>query len=92
MSGGAAVLLSDGEPEPLRSLRFPAEMFDLLGVHPALGRAFTAEEEQEGKDCVVVLYDNFWRRRFGADKTIIGREINFDGRNVKVVGVMPPSF
>jgi putative ABC transport system permease protein len=81
------------EPE-----RVPAEFvaqsyFSILGVAAALGRVFHPEEDQApGRDAVVVLSDGLWKRRFGGDAGIIGRDIALDGRNYKVVGVMPPWF
>jgi len=91
-AGGSALLTSAGDPEQVRTLQFPAELFEVLGVRPALGRVLLKEEEQDGKNRSIVLYDGFWRRRFGADRTIVGREIDLDGRKMTVVGVMPESF
>jgi putative ABC transport system permease protein len=67
-------------------------MFHLLGVNPAMGRAFIAGEDQPGNDHVVVLSDRLWQRSFGADKNIIGQQVTLDGAGYTVVGVMPPQF
>ncbi len=64
----------------------------MLRVSPALGRAFTADEEQGGNDRVVLLSDGLWKRRFGADPSIVGRTINLSGNPYEVVGVMRPDF
>jgi predicted permease len=86
-------LSAPGQPaERLRGIVVSAEFFGALGVQPALGRIFTAEEQQLGRDQVIVLTDALWRGRFAADPEIIGRTIRVDGANLTVIGVMPPSF
>jgi putative ABC transport system permease protein len=87
----SAVTLQEpgGEPEDLRSQRVTAGFFDVLRARPALGRAFTAANEVEGRDRVVVLSDALWRRRFGGDSAIVGRTIPLNGDAYEVVGVMP---
>jgi putative ABC transport system permease protein len=79
-----------GEPEDLRALRATADTFEVLGIGPALGRRFRAENEVEGRHRVAVLSDALWRRRFGSDASIVGRTIALDGEAFEVVGVMPP--
>lgn len=69
-----------------------AEFFAVLGIPAALGRVFTVEEDQPGRDGVIVLSDGLWRDRFNADPAIIGRRIRVDGEPVTVIGVMPPAF
>lgn len=86
-------LTGEGEPERLAGARVTANLFNILGVYPAIGRAFTAEGEQrEGAANVVLLSDKLWRRRFGADPGIVGRSIRLNGRPYTVLGVMPPQF
>jgi putative ABC transport system permease protein len=86
-------LTVDGQPaEGLQGLSVTAEFFPALGVPPALGRWFTAEEDQPDRNRVAVLSDGFWRRRFGADPSIVGRTLQLEGQDVTVVGVMPPGF
>ncbi len=80
------------QPEHLRGLQLSADMFHLLGVNPALGRAFIAGEDQPGNDHVVVLTNRLWQRRFGGDKNIIGQQLTLDGGSYTVIGVMPPEF
>src|SRR5262249_39217751 len=77
-------------PDKVDGIVATADFFDLLGMPPALGRVFTADEDRPGKADVVVLSHGFWKRRFGADPTIIGRSFRFDGRPTTVIGVMPP--
>ncbi|HEX6051938.1 MAG TPA: ABC transporter permease [Gemmatimonadaceae bacterium] len=66
--------------------------FRMLGVAPALGRGFTADEEASGGANVIVLSDAFWRTRFGAAAAAIGQTLSLDGRPHTIVGVMPPTF
>ncbi|HEV2829865.1 MAG TPA: ABC transporter permease [Pyrinomonadaceae bacterium] len=80
------------QPEHLRALQLSANMFHLLGINPALGRAFNAQEDQTGNDHVVVLSNRLWQRRFEADPKIIGQQLMLDGANYEVIGVMPPQF
>jgi predicted permease len=78
------------EPEDLPATRVTAGFFDVLRIRPALGRAFTAEHEVDGRHRVVVLSDGLWRRRFGGTPDIVGRTLAFDDGGYEVLGVMPP--
>ncbi len=69
-----------------------AELFDVLGAPPSLGRTFRAGDDRPGADPGVVLSDRLWRRQFGADPAIIGRPILLNGRSTTVIGVMPRGF
>jgi putative ABC transport system permease protein len=66
-------------------------LFGVLGVRPAIGRDFTAQEDAPGVG-VVTISDRLWRQRFGGDPSIVNRNILLDGRPNLVVGVMPPGF
>ena len=66
--------------------------FDTVGIPPALGRTFRAEEDAPGRDRVVVLSDGFWRSRFGADRDVVGRTITLSDEAYTIIGVMPPRF
>ena len=63
-----------------------------MGVQPALGRTFVRDDETYGRHRVVILSDGLWKRRFEADRSVIGRTIIVDGEPHQVVGVMPPRF
>ena len=67
------------------------EWLSTLGVQPALGRGFLAEEFQAGRDDVLLLTDVYWRRRFAADAGVVGATVNLDGRASTVLGVLPPN-
>src|SRR5262245_31268176 len=82
----------DGEPERVAALRVTSNFFSVLGVAPAHGRTFLPEEEQSGRNHVAILSEGLWRRRFGADPNLIGRQIQLGGESYTVVGVTPPGF
>jgi predicted permease len=86
-------LADPGEPaEHLQGLAVTVDFFSALGVQPTLGRAFMPEEHETGADSVVVLSDRYWVSRFGGDEGILGRTMRLDGRDVIIIGVMPPGF
>ena len=69
-----------------------ANLFETLGIPPAHGRTFTADEEQPGKDKVVLLGHELWQREFGGDPKIVGSSISLNNERRTVVGIMPPGF
>src|SRR5271168_2668558 len=79
-------------PERLEGLRASAGFFPALGMAPALGRTFSAEEDQPGHEFVVVLSYGLWKSRFGGDTGIVGRVIHLNGFPYTVIGVMPQDF
>ena len=85
-------LTGAGEPEKLVGARASADLFPMLGVAAQLGRVFLPEEDEVGRDRVVVLDDALWRSKFAADRGIVGRTITLDGQPHTVVGVLPPDF
>jgi putative ABC transport system permease protein len=80
------------EPERLNGQRVSASYFRVFGVAPALGRDFAGEDDRVGAANIVILSDALWRRRFGADRTIIGRAITLDDDSYVVIAVMPKGF
>ena len=82
--------LASTEPEELGAERVTASFFDVLRVKPAIGRAFTADNEVDGRHRVAVLSDALWHRRFGANPEIVGRTIPLDDGAYEVVGIMGP--
>lgn len=77
------------EPERLNGQRVSADYFRVLGVVPAIGRNFQPSDDRFQGPNVVILSDSLWRRRFGGDPAIIGRDIKLDGDLYTVIGVMP---
>src|SRR5258708_37878010 len=86
------ILTGEGEPARLPVAQVSASLFNVLRVHPALGRAFSADENPPGKTKVVILSNGVWEQRFGSDPNVIGRQITLDGVSREVVGVMPRGF
>jgi hypothetical protein len=94
-SGWVFTLTGEGEPLEVEGARVSPDHFRVLGVPPALGRDFTAEEGLPGNDDVAVLSHGLWVRAFGADPDVLGRRIALATNDVDsrvVVGVMPPDF
>jgi len=85
-------LTGAGEPAAVIGYRFSADFFGVLGVPALVGRTFAQDEEQPGKDQVVVLSHRLWMTRFAGDRAIVGRNVMLDGKPYTVVGVMPASF
>jgi putative ABC transport system permease protein len=85
------VALNTAERVPVETVS-PA-YFSILGVQPALGRAFREDDDRaDSANRVALLSDGLWRQRFGADPSIIGKPIMLEGRPAVIVGVMPPGF
>jgi putative ABC transport system permease protein len=85
--------LQEGDhPERVFAAMVSANFFEVLGVSPRLGRAFLAGEDQPGNHRVVVLSDQLWQKAFGADPSVVGRNILLSGESYMVAGVMPPDF
>jgi putative ABC transport system permease protein len=85
-------LSADGNVQPVLGCHVAANFFDVLGVAPAWGRAFSASEEQPGADQVAVVSYGFWQRRFAGDAGLLGKTIQINGRKYTVVGIMPRGF
>ncbi|HET9529080.1 MAG TPA: ABC transporter permease, partial [Blastocatellia bacterium] len=85
-------LTGAGEPERLQGRMVSASFFGTLGVRPALGRDFTADEDRPGAERTVVLSHELWQRRFGGEESILGRQLTLNEQAYTVVGVMPQDF
>jgi putative ABC transport system permease protein len=86
------VLTGAGEPRDLSAVRASANIFQVLGAEPAMGRSFLPEEEEPGRDQVVIVSDGFWRTSLGEARDVLDRSVTLDGKPYRVVGVMPPGF
>ncbi|HEV8446219.1 MAG TPA: ABC transporter permease [Gemmatimonadaceae bacterium] len=88
---GAASIDGDS-PERVRSASVQANVLPILGVAPERGRNFSADEDRPGGARVAILSHELWDRRFGADPSVVGRQIQIQGNATTVVGVMPAEF
>ena len=88
----SANLTGGATPERVRAYKVTANTFTLLGVEASLGRALVATDGAPDAPAVTVLSDGLWRRRFGADPSVVGTTVTLDGTAHTVVGVMPRPF
>jgi predicted permease len=85
ITGGAA-------SERVEGARVSSSLFYVIGTQPMLGRAFTADEDEQGKPTTAILSYGFWQRRFAGDPNVIGKTLTLNGNTVQIVGVMPSDF
>jgi len=85
-------LTGAGDAEQVSGMAISANMFDLLGARPALGRNFLGDEDTVGHDRVVVISHGLWQRKFGGEPQVIGKTINLDSQLYTIIGVMPAGF
>ncbi|HEY2375465.1 MAG TPA: ABC transporter permease [Gemmatimonadaceae bacterium] len=90
--GGRVTLTGGDRAIRLTVALVTADFFRVLGVGPARGRAFTRDEDTQGRNNVIILSDGLWRSRFGGRTDVIGSTMDLDGRPTQIVGIMPPSF
>ncbi|HEV8132075.1 MAG TPA: ABC transporter permease [Acidobacteriota bacterium] len=83
---------SGGVPERVEGAQVSASFFSLLGVQAQLGRIFSQGEDQPGRERVVILSDGLWKRRFGADRDLIGRSLTLNGQSYTLIGILPVDF
>ena len=90
--GLATVTGGQGEPDRVGAVQVTEGFFPTLHIQPALGRGFLAEEDQPGGARVAIISDGFWRRRYGADPSIVGQSIVVNAVPTTVVGVLPATY
>jgi predicted permease len=86
VSGGGSA------PQWVPGARVSASFFDVLGVYPSVGRPIQPDENQAGRDQVVILSDRLWQERFGGDPSVVGQFMQVNGNRCTVIGVMPREF
>ncbi len=91
-SGSSLNLTGRDQPEALQGAAVSAEFFSTLQVQPMLGRTFSRDEDQQGKNHAVILSYGLWKSRFAANPNIAGQSVSFDGQPYIVTGVMGPKF
>jgi predicted permease len=90
LANSVAMIGPEGTAEQVASQMVTARFFDLLGVTPIAGRTFLPSDAESPDS--VILSEGFWRRRFGADPTLVGRSITLAGRPQTVIGIVPDRF
>jgi len=90
--GRPYTLTGNDQPEVVAAMRSQSALLEMLGAKARLGRLLLPEEDAPGKPDVAILSDRLWRRRFGADPSIVGKGITIDGKPYTVVGVLDRSF
>ena len=88
----SVALTGQGSPEQVRALDVTDGILPILGVPPTLGRWFSRADDTPGSADTVMLDYGYWQRRFGGDRTIVGRTITVDGKPRQVIGVMARNF
>lgn len=86
------VKIGNGALLPATGIDVIQNFFQVLGVHPAMGRLFTADDARPGAAPVILLSDPYWHRQFNADPEIVGKAFDIDGRQTTVIGVLPKTF
>jgi predicted permease len=83
-------LAGEESADRVRAALVTADMLSVLGIEPALGRGFAADDHVEGAEVTVLLSDQAWRERFGASRDVLGTTLSLDGNVATVIGVLPP--
>src|SRR4029077_4677742 len=81
-----------GEAERITTVQATSNLFSTLRARPLLGRTFVPGQDEPGHGGVLLRSESLWRRRFGGDRSILGRALELDGAPYSVIGVMPASF
>jgi putative ABC transport system permease protein len=85
-------LTGNPSPQKVQAFQVSANFFETVGVHPQLGRMFLPEEEEPGKDQVIILGHALWEQRYASDPSIVGKNIKVNGKSFTIVGVMSKGF
>jgi len=86
---GHFLLTTDQLSQRVFALKVTANFFEMMALHPAIGRSLVDTDNQPGHEHVIVLSDAVWRENFGADSNLLGKNVTLDGQIYEVVGVMP---
>jgi len=80
------------QPERLSARQVSSELLDVLGVSPAVGRNFGADEDREGASPVAIISDSLWKRRFGGNQSVLDQRLILNDQPYQIVGVLPSNF
>ena len=89
---GGANLAGGNEPIRITASNVTGGLLNSLGISAAMGRSITTQDDNEGAPQVAVISHGLWQRAFGADRSVIGRDVLVNGRKVNIVGIMPKGF
>src|SRR5215212_5429567 len=92
LSGSTINVTYNNNPQRYTGGYITEDLFKIIGVSPALGRDFTAEDNKFGSGKTAILGDKIWRRDFNADPNIVGQAVTINGKAATIIGVMPPGF
>lgn len=91
-NSGTATITGAGQPEQVRATFVTGGALQALAVKPLAGRWITGADEQPGSPAVILLNYGYWQRRFGGDRSVVGRIVNVDSRPREIAGIMPRDF
>jgi putative ABC transport system permease protein len=91
-TGRGATINAENQAERVEAMQASAGFFETVGVQPALGRTFRADEQELGASRVVLLSDSFWKQHFSQRPDVLGRTVRINEESYTVIGVMPPDF
>jgi putative ABC transport system permease protein len=89
---GRGNLTQSGDAEQVQWAVVTANLFDVLGISPVMGRSFHAQEDRTGTPPIAVISHSLWQRKFGAAPDIVGRTLVLDNRTLEIVGILPSDF
>ena len=87
-----ATVTGVGEPEQVQTVQLTHDTLEAFGIHPLIGRSFSQSDDSPQAPQTVMLGYGYWQRRFGGDRSVIGRKINVGAQPQEIIGVMPKSF
>jgi predicted permease len=90
--GADGNITAPGQAENVRAQRISATLFPILGVNPILGSNFSADDDRRGASPTVMISEGLWKRKFGADPNVIGKQLIVAGTSRNIIGVVPASF
>jgi putative ABC transport system permease protein len=85
-------LTGNAPPQKVQAFQVSANLFGMLGVQPQLGRVFSADEEQPGKEQEIILGHALWEQRYAADPNVLGKSVKVDGKSYTIIGVIAKGF
>jgi putative ABC transport system permease protein len=92
LNGSTINVTYNNNPQRYTGAYITDELFKIIGVSPAIGRDFTAEDNKPGSPKTAILGDMIWHRDFNADPNVVGQSVTINGKAATIIGVMPPGF